>query len=54
MPVDFRARRWEILLARARRLARRSLLGDESATRALHKLPIGVVAKALLEEGEAS
>jgi len=49
MPLDFRVRRWEILLARARRLARRSLLGDESATRALHKLPLGIVAQALFE-----
>ena len=52
MPLDFRARRMEILLARARRLARRSLLGDASAARALHKLPLGIVTKALLDEGD--
>jgi len=52
MPLDFRARRWEILLARARRLARRAHLGDASATKALHKLPLEIATKALLDEGD--
>ena len=52
MPLDFRARRWEILLARARRLARRALLGDKSATRALRKLPLGIVVQAHFEAAE--